>query len=100
MNGSTVCRVHGGAAPHTQLAARVRLQNAADRMARELLKMAIDENVSDSVKLTAIRDALDRGGVGAKAEVDVSISPTLRADHQQLGFGITLRVPPKHGNRG
>ena len=43
-------------------------------MARELLKMAVDENVSDSVKLAAIRDAFDRGGVGAKTEVDMSIS--------------------------
>ena len=43
-------------------------------MARALLKMATDDNVADSVKLTAIRDALDRGGVVAKTSVEVGVS--------------------------
>src|SRR6516165_9400411 len=73
--GATVCRSHGGAAKHVRNAARIRLVNAADRMARELLKMALDDNVSDSVKLTAIRDALDRAGLAAKTEIEISARP-------------------------
>jgi len=73
--GATVCRSHGGAAKHVRNAARIRLVNAADRMARELLKMALDDNVSDSVKLTAIRDALDRAGLAAKTEIEISAKP-------------------------
>lgn len=73
--GGTVCATHGGAAKHVRNAARVRLANAADRMAIQLLKMATDDNVSDGVKLNAIRDALDRAGLGIKAEIEVTAKP-------------------------
>jgi hypothetical protein len=72
--GSAVCRYHGGAAKQCVNAARIRLQNAAEKMARELLGMATDPNVSDSVKLAAIRDALDRAGFKPVTAVDLEVS--------------------------
>lgn len=67
--------MHGGAASQVRNAAQIRLVNAADRMARELLRMAVDGKVSDSVKLAAIKDALDRSGLGAKTEVEITAKP-------------------------
>ena len=47
---------------------------ATDRLARQLLNMTSDPNVADPVKLAAIKDALDRGGVSAKTTVSVEVS--------------------------
>jgi hypothetical protein len=73
INGATVCRTHGGATRHVRAAAKRKLDDAALLMAKELLKMAQSETVSDAVKLAAIRDALDRAGLKPSTQVDVGI---------------------------
>ena len=70
---TNVCQTHGGAAPQVKRAARVRLEMAADPMAKELLGIATGAE-SESVRLAAIRDALDRSGLAAKTAVEVEIS--------------------------
>ena len=56
--------------------------------------MATDENVSDSVKLTAIRDALDRGGVVAKTSVEVGVSVKPYEQVLDRSYGAeTGRIP-------
>jgi hypothetical protein len=73
--GQAVCRFHGGAAKQCVNAARVRLQNAAEKMARELLGMATDTTVPEGVRLAAIKDALDRAGLKPATIVDLEVSP-------------------------
>lgn len=72
MLGGTVCRHHGGASPHVKAAAKRRLELASDRLARQLLGMAEDPNMAPAIKLAALKDALDRAGLGARAALDVT----------------------------
>ena len=71
--GATVCKMHGGAAPQVKAAARRRLEQATDALAAKLLGIALDDGASEAVRLAAIRDALDRGGVSAKTAVSVEV---------------------------
>lgn len=84
MNGTNVCRNHGGAAPQVRAKAQRRLQAAADNLAKQLLHMATGAE-SETVKLAAIRDALDRAGLKAQTTVDVQVST---APWQELMGGI------------
>lgn len=76
IRGGTVCPTHGGSTGHVKAKARVRLEMAADRMAKELLSIATADDAPAAVKLAAIRDALDRAGLSAKSAVDVQVGPT------------------------
>jgi hypothetical protein len=73
MLGGTVCRHHGGAAPHVKRAARARLENASLQLAKELLGMATDPTLDPAIKLRALTAALDRAGIGATTALDVSL---------------------------
>ena len=72
MRGGAVCRMHGGAAGQTRRKAQERLEAASDRLARALLDIASSAE-SESVRLAAIRDALDRVGVTGKTAIEVEV---------------------------
>jgi hypothetical protein len=82
MEGSGSAGRTEAAAPQAKAAARRRLDEAADRMARELHKIATTSE-SESVKLTAVRDALDRAGPKPRNS-DVRCTGPLR-DHRPVG---------------
>lgn len=73
LKGMEVCRSHGGAAKQCKRAAQRRIDEAADRMARELLGIAKTAE-SEAVKLAAVKDALDRAGLSPKHAVELEVS--------------------------
>jgi hypothetical protein len=74
IHGGTVCGYHGGNAPAVKAKARLRLEMATDKLARELLGMTSDPSIPEGVRLSAIKDALDRGGIQSKTAVSVEVS--------------------------
>lgn len=79
MQGQSVCRSHGGAAPQTVAKAKRRLEEAADRMASRLLGLAENDlkdgtKVGAYVQLGAVTAALDRAGVVEPKQTDVTVT--------------------------
>jgi hypothetical protein len=74
--------------------ARERLALAADTMARTLLDIA-ESAESEAVKLAAVKDALDRAGVPATAEIALEIKP-----YEELRMGIVgIATVPRHAHQ-
>lgn len=77
VTGATVCTTHGSRAPQVKEKARIRLEMAGDKLAKELLRIAIDDpDVPDALRLAAVRDALSRIGITEKTAVEVQVGPT------------------------
>jgi hypothetical protein len=88
IKGGTVCPSHGGRAPQTKRKAQERLLKEVPAMLLRLRDLASDESVPPAVRLAAIRDWLDRAGINAKTEVEVTIG-----GWQDLIHGIVATVP-------
>ena len=67
--GAKVCRTHGGAARQVQEAAKLRILGMVNPALAQLRKL-IDKADSDHVKLSAIKDVLDRAGLDPRQKVD------------------------------
>lgn len=87
LRGATVCRMHGGAAPQVRKKAAERLEQAADRMAQQLLAIAEDKGLPAPVRLAAIRDALDRAGLHRGSDLVVEVKPWERVAQAIFGMG-------------
>lgn len=67
--GGTVCRTHGGATKRVKEAARIRVENASNRLMGKLIEFAFDDTKPPDVQLKAIQNSLDRAGLKPPAEV-------------------------------
>ena len=76
---------HGGNAPQVNAKALRRLQQVGDALIQRLSGMALDGDAPDHVALQAIRDALDRAGIPAKAEVSVGVLAQTDGGWSRLG---------------
>ena len=86
--GATRCRMHGAAAPQVQRKAKERLLEKVPAMLKMLYQLANDETVPPAVRLAAIRDWLDRAGINAKTEIEITVG-----GWQDVILGITSEVP-------
>lgn len=64
IKGGNVCMSHGGAAPQVRRKANERLLQGVPKMSTELKGLAFDDSIPANVRLAAIRDWLDRAGIG------------------------------------
>ncbi len=67
-------RVRRGAAPQVRRKAEERLLRYSDVLVRELLSIATSAD-NEAVRLAAVRDALDRIGLGRAREIDIVVKP-------------------------
>lgn len=72
IRGGTICRVHGGSAPQVRAKARERLLGAVDEILGELLRLAKAAE-SESVRVAAIKDILDRAGFKPSERIEISM---------------------------
>lgn len=77
MMGQTVCGSHGGKSPQALAAAKMRILELIEPALAALAKTMISGE-SDSARVSAAKDILDRAGLGAvsKSQVDVSVYDT------------------------
>ena len=71
IRGGGVCRVHGGSAPQVKQAAAERIRELVDPAIDQLARL-LEAADSDAVKLSAIKDVLDRAGYSAKQRIEHS----------------------------
>jgi hypothetical protein len=84
-HGTTVCTSHGAAAPQVKAAAEQRIRDLVDPALSRLAHL-IDHADLDSVRLAAVKDVLDRAGLAAKQQVEITIREHAAKLASELGL--------------
>ncbi|MDJ0393515.1 hypothetical protein QMK17_09240 [Rhodococcus sp. G-MC3] len=90
VKGSTVCKNHGGFAPHTRLAASQRMVEMRLKAIGVVDGMLDDQALEPAIRLRAAQIVLDRTGMGptSKVEHELEVKP-----YEQLLVVRDLAVP-------
>jgi hypothetical protein len=97
ITGDTVCPTHGGSIGHVREHAQQRLM-AMVHPALDALRKLIDEADSDSVRISAIRDILDRTGLKPALQVQAEQEVTIRVVYEERPTGYL--APHTNGHTG
>src|SRR5215467_10575732 len=81
IRGGKVCHFHGGAAEHVKFNARLRLDEMVVPALGELRKL-IARADSDSVRLSAIKDVLDRTGYKLPERLETDNAVTIKVEYE------------------
>lgn len=81
IRGGTVCMSHGGRLPNVRKAARERIDALAPR-ATEVVEELMDSAASETVRLAAARDVLDRAGVGEGKRIEITVGESAEVDRR------------------
>ena len=73
INGTNVCRMHGGAAPQVKMKAEQRIREAADPAAAKIVSLMQNPKVPYFLQLAAARDLLDRAGISKTQTIGLEV---------------------------
>ena len=109
VNGTTVCLAHGAGAPQVKAKARQRLLETVDPLVSRLIEIGLDDTqpvtfactecgeenrvkagIDPRAALVAIRDALDRAGLGAVRQVEIVTLDAIDAEIARLEAELGL----------
>ena len=88
IRGGRVCQSHGGRAPQVKMAAEARIQALVDPAITELTVL-IRSADSDSVKLSAIKDVLDRAGYKPTEKRETKLDGSLKIAEIRQALGLS-----------
>jgi hypothetical protein len=80
VKGTTVCRMHGGAAPQVREKANRRLFEMVMPAMRELRRIVESKTATDADKLRAVSMVLNRTGYSEKQSIDIGLRPASEWD--------------------
>lgn len=99
IQGGTVCATHGGQAPQVKAKALERIQAAAVDAAVELARLAVSAE-SEAVRVSAIKDLLDRAGLRPNQIIEQDVTVHAQDDFTRVVAELEAELARGGESRG